>query len=793
MIPNFATTENLLLTTSLLRPDSYSSVQLSPQGNYIVGLKHEARQTLLIARESRSSKETIILTLDMEQDDKLTQFKWVNNDTLFVNFFNPYQHLRLVEIYKTASGIQNRGFDIKANGFLIDPVVEDKDRLIFSHYQHEDEEHKAIDTDIGKLKSGKLKSAKALNKGLDNSRSFVTDAQHNLRLVTVLDDDKFKIMFYSSANKNWKPILNKLGRRDYFKPIAIIDDDIYALSNYGRDKIGVLKFNQGLIDNVEVLYESPKYDLTKAVVDELTGKLISVSYLEYGQTAAKYFDTQIPQSLLSRKEFEDKRVIRINRSADKNHSLYSVSSPTFPGAYYYHNESDDSLIHLYDVLPELMNFNFQPSFTELIPISEKESLEAYLTLPNSQESAYPMLVVPHGGPIGIRDTNSFDRKSQILANRGYAVLRVNFRGSKGFGKKFQHSGIAQFGKQIEEDIERAVTHVIAKYPIDSSKMCIMGSSYGGYSALMSTIKYPERYQCAVTSIGVSDLPLLFSSSNLFQIPKVRAGLINIAGDVYQDIDQAHQHSPVYRADELNTPILILAGAKDKTAYPEHSIRLNYVLKKLDKKPEFEMYRNSGHGHSTVEGNRHELLRTLEFLDKYLQKNRIYSESDKDTLAQEMVFLSTQYRPSGVADKSTERMVELALVASELGSIEGKYLVATYYANGIVLSKDLGKAIQYYQQASNLDHLQSTMLLANSYKYGRLGLEKNNQLALKYYKRAFKKNSFEGGYQMALILICNDKKQAALEALESLSDTSGDYSEFAMNEIRKTTKESLICN
>ena len=793
LIPTSVLAEELLLTSDLFRSNSYGALKLSPNGDFIVGLKQEPRRTLLYARESGKDKETTILTLDNEQNDKITQITWVNSNTLFINYFTPYQKLRLIEIYKSDSGIQNRGFDIKANGFLIDPVVEDKNRLIFAHYQHEDDDFNAIDTNIDSLKSGKLKSAKILNKSLDNSKFFATDSQHNLRLVSVLDDDKIKLMFYSETEKRWVSIMQKLSRRDTFKPLVILGDSIYALSNYGRDKVGVIKFTIGEEDNIEVLYESEEYDLTSAKIDRKTGELITVTYLEYGKAKAEYFDTDIPMSLQSRDEFKNKQLIRINQSFNGNHALYSVSSPTFPGAYYYHNQSENLLIHLYDMLPHLNAIEFPQTITELVSISNSEKIEAYLTLPNSTEQKYPMLVVPHGGPIGIRDSNSFNRRIQMLANRGYAVLRVNFRGSRGFGKKFQLSGVAQFGKQIEEDIEKAVRHVLKKYSIDSNRMCIMGSSYGGYSALMSTIKYPKRYKCAVSSFGVTDLPLLFSSNNRFRDPKIRERLTNVVGDVYKDLEHSQMHSPVYRADELNTPILILAGAKDKTAYPEHSIRLDYVLTKLGKEPEFEMYRDSGHGHPTVAGIRHEMLRTLEFIDKYLQLNTNYNAKDKLTLAHEALFLSTQYRTSGVADKSIPRMVEFAERASALGSVEGKFLMATYYSNGISLKRDIKKAVRYYKEASDLAHKGATMHLAESYKYGRNGLSKNRTLALKYYTRAFEQNSFEGGYQMALLMICEGQKEAAIEALKSMENKAANYSEYAINEIKRTNPHALNCH
>lgn len=782
----------LISTSEILRHNSYGSLKLSPNGEFLAGLRYKERQTILFAREIATEAETILVTLDKEQRDTIAQFEWVNRDTVFVNYFTPYQKLRLMEVYSDKNGIQNQGFDIKSNGALVDPVEGEKDRVIFARYLNADGKFEALDTTLSQLKAGKFEKSTILNTKIKEANAFSTDSSHRLRLATVRNEKKIELMFYSLEKKRWIKILHGRDKRDKFTPLAIYKNTIFALSNIGRDKVALVKISIETEEKTEVLFENPKYDLIDAEIDEDSGQLLSVSYMEYGKLSVKYFTSAPDISQLNIERFKDKRLSITNRSYDKKHIIYTATSSVFPGAYIYFNKELGKFKHLYDMMPNLSMEDFRTTTTELIQVSKSLDIEAYFTNPNTVEKQYPMVVIPHGGPIGVRDTNLFDKESQIFANRGFAVLRVNFRGSEGFGKAFQQAGTAQWGKQIEEDIELSVKHVLQKYPIDKKRICIMGASYGGYSALMSAIKYPQRYTCAISSFGVTDLPLLFSSTNIYQIEDIRKNIINVVGDVPSNIANAKNFSPVYRASEINIPVLILAGGKDRTAHPEHSERLHYVMRKLGKDSQYEFYRDSGHGHPTLNGKKHEILRKIEFLTTHLAVKENHSVEDKTLLAKENLFQATQYRPSGVVEKNLHRMVMLSQLAANNGNAEAEYLVGNYYEHGVTITKSREKAVQWYKKAAKSGHKLATLKIAKAYKYGSLNLKKSPIEALRYYKQAAKQNSFVGAYQMALLMICNDEKEKALKTIYGMKKTADNYSSYSVSELERTTKKSLDC-
>ncbi|MDU0353667.1 prolyl oligopeptidase family serine peptidase [Paraglaciecola aquimarina] len=186
--------------------------------------------------------------------------------------------------------------------------------------------------------------------------------------------------------------------------------------------------------------------------------------------------------------------------------------------------------------------------------------------------------MPHGGPIGPRDINSFNSQVQFLTNRGYSVLQVNYRGSRGFGRAFKNSGRGQWGRKIEQDISTAVEQVTKQTSFKHT--CAIGASYGGYSSVMLAILHPKQYDCVVARFGVFDLPLIFNDRNTKKSDYLQKVWSKVVGEYTPKLKD---YSPVYFADLLKAPILITAGRLDTRASFEHSNRLKYVLEKTSMK------------------------------------------------------------------------------------------------------------------------------------------------------------------------------------------------------------------
>ena len=249
-----------------------------------------------------------------------------------------------------------------------------------------------------------------------------------------------------------------------------------------------------------------------------------------------------------------------------------------------------------------------------------KTLHGYLTLPkNSSGKNLPLIVNPHGGPHGVRDDWGFNPEVQLFANRGYAVLQMNFRGSGGYGNAFIRDGYRNWGTSMQDDLTDSVAWAVREGYVDKDRVCIYGASYGGYAALMSVVREPDLYQCTVGYVGVYSLPMMFAKGD---IPNSRGGR-NFQNDVLPQGNSAMQaYSPAYNVEKIKVPIMLVHGAKDQRVPIE---QMNFLVKQLDaagKQPEDIVVEDKeGHGFRDVKNNVNLYTRMLAFFDKHIGDDR----------------------------------------------------------------------------------------------------------------------------------------------------------------------------
>jgi dipeptidyl aminopeptidase/acylaminoacyl peptidase len=208
-------------------------------------------------------------------------------------------------------------------------------------------------------------------------------------------------------------------------------------------------------------------------------------------------------------------------------------------------------------------------------------IEAYLTLPKGgKEKNLPTLMFPHGGPIA-RDSKAFDYWAQFFANRGYAVLQMNFRGSAGQGLEFRNSGLKKWGKEMQDDIEDGALELVKRGITDPNKICIVGASYGGYAALMGVVKTPDRYKCAISVNGVSNVFDLVKDNRAFW------RTYNVVDEqIGNDNKTLREISPVNYAKKIKAPVLLIHGELDRQVEIKHSYQMRDAMEKAGKNVQF---------------------------------------------------------------------------------------------------------------------------------------------------------------------------------------------------------------
>lgn len=321
------------------------------------------------------------------------------------------------------------------------------------------------------------------------------------------------------------------------------------------------------------------------------------------------------------KAFPGQNVHVTSTTNDGRLAMVFVASDVNPGDYYVFDTKTLSADYLQSAMSWIDPRMMRPRESFAMKARDGLELHGYLTRPTGG-GPHPLVVLPHGGPHGIRDIWEFDWEAQLLANRGYAVLQLNYRGSGGYGAEFQSAGYRQWGKSMQDDLTDATHWAIEQRIAQPDRICIYGASYGGYAALMGVIREPKLYRCAIGYAGIYDLELMLSSAD---IPTSRVGRDHLQLALGDDREDLHSRSPVYNASKIEVPALLIHGKADWRADFEQATRMKAALEKSQKQYEWMALRGEGHGVYDEETRRDVYEHILDFLDRNLGRPSVKTQ------------------------------------------------------------------------------------------------------------------------------------------------------------------------
>jgi dipeptidyl aminopeptidase/acylaminoacyl peptidase len=304
---------------------------------------------------------------------------------------------------------------------------------------------------------------------------------------------------------------------------------------------------------------------------------------------------------------------------DKNGRVLVMSHGDIdPGRWYVLDTRTSKLREIAAAMPKVDPDGMRPMLPMRYAARDGLSIPAYLTRPaGSDDQPAPTVVLIHGGP-HVRDRWEWDQEVQLLAASGYVVFQPQFRGSSGFGRRFEDAGYRQWGRSMQDDIADGVRYLVQEKIADPARVCIVGASYGGYAAMWGAIKTPELYRCAASFAGVSDLADWLSSGLWDDTnPVTRAIRRDRIGDPDKDRSALDEVSPLKHADRLRTPIFIAHGNLDRRVLASQSRAMVEALKRAGQPVEWMWFDEDGHGFSTAKSRVRYYAALLEFLERHL--------------------------------------------------------------------------------------------------------------------------------------------------------------------------------
>lgn len=365
---------------------------------------------------------------------------------------------------------------------------------------------------------------------------------------------------------------------------------------------------------LETVFSKPGIDVDSLVLDPLSRMPVGVRYTEH-LPAVHYFEPSL--ATLQRsidKVLPDTSNRIVSLTSDRRKVMIFSVSDVDPGTYAYLNRDTGNLSFLAEAMPGLSPDMMSP--VEPVEYAARDGLiiPGYLTIPigRSRENL-PVVVMPHGGP-SARDDRRFWFLSQFIASRGYAVFQPNFRGSEGFGERFEHAGRKEWGGKMQEDVTDGVHWLIEEGIADSGRICIVGWSYGGYAAAIGSVQTPELYQCAASINGVMDLPRLIADDKRY-----------IGGSVWTrhmglEDESAKTVSPYHQAERIQAPMLIIQAKDDARVHDDQGKRMSRRLERLDKPVEYIEVELGGHGMNNEQARTIILTSVEQFLDRNIGEN-----------------------------------------------------------------------------------------------------------------------------------------------------------------------------
>ncbi|HBZ47304.1 MAG TPA: peptidase S9 [Stenotrophomonas sp.] len=607
-----------------LRDDAFTNIKISPDGTYVaasVPLQDATAIAIL-----RTSDMAMVGSFRPPRDNHAGSFDWVSNERLVIGLAQKWGRLDKPRPTGELYGINADGRsgellvgyrvgglnDSHVSAFLTDELADDERNVLIAVWPFAENPYTRIER-MDAVTGRRIIVARSPVQGAH----FTTDNTGEVRFALGSGSDNVQKLYYRvQRGEDWVLLNDEAVSRRVEKPLGFSADGslAYLWIEQAEGPDAIVSWNPQTNERHTLLRDEV---VDPGLVIYQPGTRIPVGALYYGDVPkARFFDDTSSTARLYRSLQAALRspVYITSSTRDGRIVLAQTWSGSNPGDFYRY----DTVEKKARLLASRSSWIDPSQSAQVRPVALKARdglpLHGFLTVPNGKEARrLPMVVVPHGGPIGVFDDGSYEHETQLLAAAGYAVLQINFRGSSNYGRAHTAAARHQWGLRMQDDVTDATRWAIEQGIADGKRICIYGASYGAYAALMGTVREPGLYQCAAGYVGIYDLPLMFERGD---IQSDRSGMTYLR-DWLGAPEALAERSPVNLAAQVKVPVFLAAGGEDKRAPIQHTKKMEAALRRAGTPVESLYYKSEGHGFYTQEHQREYYTRLLAFLSRSL--------------------------------------------------------------------------------------------------------------------------------------------------------------------------------
>ncbi|MBD2482423.1 S9 family peptidase [Planktothrix sp. FACHB-1365] len=585
-----------------------TSPSLSPDGKYLAYIAPDDNNILQVWLKIVGQEETQALTRDPKRGIRFFFWTYNPDQLMYVQDSDGDEnwHLYLVDVQTHIVRDLTPFQGVRAQVVNVDHKFPDqilvgmnlRDPQVFDVYQVN-------------LKNGAV-DFHTENPG--NILGWTADADFKIRAASSsTEDGGFDLLYRETTEHPWETLRHwgpdEEGGAAFFSNDGKI---LYIVGNHDANAERLIALDLSTRQET-VIAEDPEYDIGGLLAHPTTRNIEAVSFYK-DKEEWQILDESIAADIEAIKQIRPGE-FGISRTLSDEKWLISFVVDDGPVYYYVYDRPTQTHSFLFSNKPKLEGLPLASMEPISYTASDGLTIQGYLTKPVGVALPAPTVMVVHGGPWA-RDTWGYDSEAQWLANRGYAVLQVNFRGSTGYGKAFVNAGNREWAGKMHQDLIDGVNWLVENGISQPDKIAIMGGSYGGYATLVGLTFTPDVFACGVDIVGPSNIITLMQSIPPYWEP-IRKNFYHRVGNLDTEPDFLKARSPLFFVDRIEKPLLIGQGANDPRVKQAESEQIFEAMKQAGKPVEYVLYTDEGHGFARPENRLHFYAIAEEFLAKYL--------------------------------------------------------------------------------------------------------------------------------------------------------------------------------